>query len=190
MKKILSIIAKSLAWIALIMSFAALGFSTDNPGLMVPVYAGIFIVILGFILFRVSKHKRHSFDDIKTPVAVKYVLMPVLVIASLILPAFFIMRYRPGLLTFTPIFIFTLIMLALGIFGVWLINCYSKNNKMFAYVGYVVLVITSAIPAFAIAGLDSSYGMLGLLYYVTIIEAIVAWSGFSMLTKVLINKDE
>ncbi len=102
MKQILLIVGKSLGWLIFLSAFAAIGLGTDNPGLMVPLYALAMLVIIGSIYLYSAKHKRHSFEDIKTPVYIPYMLGIGLSVISLILPAFLMIKYRPGLVSFGP----------------------------------------------------------------------------------------
>jgi hypothetical protein len=190
MKQILLLIGKILAWLIFISAFAAIGLGTESPGLMVPVYALTMIVILGLIYLYSTKHKRHSFEDMKSSSFMPYIIGGGLSLISLFLPAFLMIKYRPGLISFFPIFLITIVMLLLGVAGIWLINCYSKKNKVFAYIGYLVLLATAAIPAIGISGYDNSYSTMGMVYYITLLEAIVAWTGMSALAKKLIKTNE
>ena len=189
MNKILSVIGKILAWVVLTLAFSAIGLGTDNPSVMVPAYAIAFVIILGAILFYVSKHKRHSFDDIKTPKIIPFIAGAILILVSLGFPAFSLAKFRPGLIPQFSVIIFTVILLGLGFIGVWLINCLSMKNKLFSIIGYLILVLAAAFPALAIAAMDTSYGTLGVMYFTAMLEAIIIWSGFSMFYKGLKSKN-
>ena len=183
MKNIISIVGSVLGWTAIVCVFACVGFFTDNPGVMVPLYGVIMILVLGLFWFLVSKQKNKSQEQIKTSPYIPAVICGVLSVFTFIFPHMAISFFRPGEFSAFPIYLTTIFIVAVGIGGVWLINMMGVKNKLFAILGFLVLIILAFIPALLVAPIDSSYGTLGVIYFTMAIEAIIAWSAVTYAIK-------
>ena len=192
MKKILSDIGKIIAWIIFIGVFASIGLATENPSVMVPVYGIAIIVILGTILFFLVRKKRQSFEATatKTPVFIPMTGGILLLLFSFVFPAYAISRFLPIFVTVGSSILFTLLLIALGFLGVWLINVLSQKIKALAWLGYILIIVAAAVPALAIASIDASAETLGVLYFVVMVEAILVWAGYSMFFSKIKGRDE
>ena len=180
MKKTLSIIAQALGWIALLAVVMSIGFAAENPKVMIPTYGLLFMVAVGGMLFYLSRHRRHSYDAMKTPAYVAPLCGAILLILGVIFPVFSITSFRPNVIGTGTILAFTLTLFGLGYLGVWLINCLGIKNKIFSVVGFVVLVTMALIPALAISRIDSSFGTLGVIYFTLAVTAVIEWFGFEL----------
>ena len=190
MKQIISTIGQSLAWLIFIGAFACIGLATENPALMVPLYGLSIIVILGLILFSLTRKKRQSFEGLQTSNYFSMITGALLLILALFFPTFAITSFLHHLVGKGTIFLFTLLTISIGFASVWLINVLSQKIKIMALVGYLVLIFAIALPALSIATIDASSGTLGVLYSITMITALAFWGGFSMFHKALTNPDE
>jgi|GEM_PF-4649566 len=188
MSNILSLVGKIISWILFIGIFASIGLATENPAVMVPAYGIGMALILGLILFSLSLKKRQSLESIEIPVYLKTVDGVIAVLLSFIIPviamngALYFLQVSNGVTI-----LFTLLFIGLGTVGVWLINVLSQKLKILALLGYLVLIFTSALPAWLIAPVDASISTLGVLYIVVIAVSCLFWYGFTRLYKV-INK--
>jgi uncharacterized membrane protein len=89
-----------------------------------------------------------------------------------------------GFSTIALVLLFTLVFIAGGILGVSFINRTSSKllNKI---LGYVIIVIISALPALVVIPHDRTTTGIGTIYYLAIFVAIVSWWGVSL----YLNKD-
>ena len=88
MNMILSMVGKLLGWILFVAVFASIGLATDNPSVMVPAYGISIIIIIGAILYALTRKKRQSVEDAKTPTFIPWIEGIFLGLFSLIVPAF------------------------------------------------------------------------------------------------------
>jgi hypothetical protein len=186
MSNVLTIVKNILAFTALTVIIACIGLFTENPAVMVPAYGvGFLVVIAGMFIYLYTK-KKNTFEQIKTPRSVPITIGSVLLLGSLVFPAAAISALRVGLIE-NPmlIVVVTIVLLAFGFLGVLLINILGYKNKILAGLGYLVLILTSMAPALLITRIDASFGTLGVVYSVSFVEAIIAWSGFSILYNAL-----
>jgi hypothetical protein len=180
---------QALGLLALTAVIASIGLAAENPKVMVPLYAIIFLAIIGGMLFFLSKHKRQSFESLKTPAYVPGIYCGILLVFSFTFPHISIGNFRPDFIGVGTIYLFTLLLICLGFLGVWLINTKAIKNKVFAVIGFAVLVITAAIPALAASTIDATYGTLGVIYFTFSVWAAIVWSAFTLIHKHLILKD-
>jgi len=183
MKKILSMIARALGWIAMLAVIASVGFAAENPKVMVPTYALLFIAAVGGMLFYLSKNKRQSYEAMKTPAYIAPLSGAVLLVLGVIFPVFSITSFRPGIFGTGAILMFTFLLFGLGYLGVWLINCLGIKNKTFSMIGFVVLVIMALIPAISVSQIDPSFGTIGVIYFTLAVTAVIEWFGFELVYK-------
>jgi membrane protein CcdC involved in cytochrome C biogenesis len=190
MKKYFSMIITIFGWLIFTILFACLGLGSDKPSLMVPLYAVFFLIVCVVCLLILKKQRKILFEIMKGTAKtekpkywVNYLLGSLATIGALIFPIYSFHNFRQGLISHVIVFLFTILLLVLGFFGVFCINVMVKKDKSFNLIGYVILIITSAIPSFAIAKIDASFGTMGVIYFTMVITLLLAWVGF-----VLINK--
>ena len=177
-------ISQAIIWIAFMALFASIGFASEIPGLMVPLLALVFIAIVGGILLNLSRNKRHSYDKLSNTIYLHLVGGAVLLIFSLVFPLLSFSNILPnGLIPNGMTFVFTIVLSLLGFLGVYLINVVGNNKRLFAILGFLLIVVVASIPALIIAPIDSSFGTLGGIYFTMLIQAILVWSGFFMFSK-------
>ncbi len=183
MKNIVSLILKGLMWIALLGSFSALGFASENPKMMIPVYFVFFLLVfLGVFLYeKFRKHKKPTSQKSKYFYIVLGVL---LILLSLYMPYKSFKDATANSINGFLLIAGTILMVIVGIFTVILINRHKGNNSMITLLGYIIFVILATIPGFVMLKFNSSYGALGSAYYSTLFLSIFAWSGISLLAKV------
>lgn len=115
----------------------------------------------------------------------------IVTILALLTPNYFLNSFRPQLATALisesatttglVLFFVTMIIVAISAFVVSFIN---KNQHKIALklAGIVIMIIISTIPALAIFTKDSSFGTMGIVYFIAIITAVLSWAGV-VLTK-------
>lgn len=180
MKQTLKNILKVLTWVILLAAFASLGFGTDNPGLMVPLYFIFFLVVFTLVfLYTKYKHRRTTVSTKRTEI-IKKILGIVLVIAAVLTPFLFFrgIGFTTGIyLMLTGV---TIVIIALAILAVRLIN---KKHFLQTLIGYILLIILCSMPAILMMQYDRSYHALGLAYYAALVLSVLAWSGIEILGK-------
>jgi len=229
MLDIFGLIKNILLWGLLTIVFACIGFFTDNPTLMVPVYGAIFLCFIGIVFYTVSRNRVKTLEDKETHQFVFIAIAVIGLLLSILSPAYMISVFRPGLFyTYTTIthsnssepvttfdmenteeippmkqatepemevntgtlkiIVFTIFMLALGFASVYLINVLSLKNLIFTMAGFVLLVVTLLLPAIMVTGIDPSFGTMGVIYFITLVDAVFAWETFEMVKKILTHR--
>jgi hypothetical protein len=191
MKKILSTTLRIIWWLLLIAVFGSIGLGTDNPKLMVPLYALFLLILLLLFLYLNIKRRKQSIMIValesdtkaKSKNFVNFLIGSLCLIASLFFPMFIFKYYRDGLLNLSVIFGFSILLLILGTIGVYIIKVLSQKNRYFQYFGYALIIITCIIPALAISTIDASFGTLGVVYFTIVFISALAWEGFNHLNK-------
>lgn len=159
--------------------FSALGFLTDNPETMVPVYLIFFIVLFGAILIYNKIHHRKKEPNLKAHRMIKKILGIILFIISFILPAYVLRNTGFPTGTLVMISVMTLVLIIVAGFAVYSIN---TKKTLLAIIGYVLLIIVAYVPGRAMQMHDTSYSALGTAYYLSILVAILAWWGVNLAT--------
>jgi len=188
MQDIFGLIKNIIVWAMLTVVFACIGFFTENPALMVPIYGVIFLCFIGAVYYSVSRKKVKTLEDKETH---RYVFIGIAILGfllSLLSPAFLLSIFRPGLFNVYAVVAFTVVLLVLGFAGVYLINAFSIRGKIFTIAGFVVLIITSLLPAWTVSSVDPSFGTLGVIYFVTLLDAVFAWETFEVVKRVMGRK--
>jgi len=188
-KDLLMKVAQGFGWLMLTAVIASIGFLSDNPGVMVPVYAIVFIAAVCGMLFFLMKRKRHSYDSLKTPAWVPGFYCGFTSVLSLTFPYISINGFRPGLINIGVLYLFTFLIIGLGFLGVWMINALGLKNKVFSMVGFLVLVFMALIPAIVLPSDLADFGTLGVFYFTLGIQATLVWTAYSLINKYYILKD-
>ena len=181
--EILKKVGQAVIWIAFLVAFASIGFASEIPGIMVPLLALIFIGVVVGIVFNLSRNKRHSYEKLGNPVIINLIGGGVILLFSLVFPLIGFTNLRPDLIPKAMIFVFTIILTLVGFASVYLINVMGIKKKIYTLLGFILLTITASIPALIIARIDSTFGTLGTVYFIMLLQAILVWSGFFMFYK-------
>ena len=183
MKNIFSIVGSVLGWIAIVGVFACVGLFTDNPGLMVPLYGVLTILVLVIFVLIARRQKSKAYDELKTPAWVPGLYCGLLSVFSITFPHLSISFLRPSEFNSFSIYFVTILTIAVGFGGVWMINVMALKNKIFAVVGFLVLILLSLVPALLVAPIDPSYGTLGVIYFTMTFEAVIVWNAITLWNK-------
>ena len=180
MKKIISIIG----WVILLLAFAALGLSSDDPTFGFFFYLAFFTATFALVYLYIKKHQRRTEINPKKMVLVYKVSGIVLLLVGLFSPLIALRKIGLPILPNVLIFLATAIMIGLSVLAITLIN----GKKLEKILGYVLLIIISAIPAvFAITFLSTyfpnAYNALGTSYWAIVSVSVFAWWGFSLFFK-------
>ncbi len=184
-KKIINVIG----WLVLLFCFAAIGFGTANPKLMVPVYFVVFAVIFGLVLLYVKNHKTLAQENPVRALIYRRVLGGILLLISILAPRKVISmidtEYFAGTFDLMGILfiIGAAVVIAAGAFAVKMINKMYEGNLVSGIIGYLIVIALSTVPALVMVNFDTSYESLGLAYYTAIIMAGVSWWGLSIIFK-------
>ncbi len=180
MKDILKKIIQVIGWIVLLGAFASIGFGTENPQLMVPLYFLIFLVLFAVLFIIVRRRKRvvDTRPD-KSPLLTK-ILGAILLLAGILMPYFFFRGIGFSTGMYIILTLVTLILIAIAFIAIRLIN---KNSFVPGLIGYVILILVCCMPAILMMQHDKSYHALGLAYYAAVIVSILSWTGISTLGK-------
>ena len=188
-KDLLMKVAQGFGWLTLTAVIASIGFLSDNPGVMVPVYALLFIVVVGGMLYFLTKRKRHSYDSLKTPAWVPGFYCGFTAVLSLTFPYISVNGFRPGLINIGVLYVFTFLIMGLGFLGVWMINVLGLKNKLFSYIGFIILVFMAFLPAIILPSNLADFGTLGVFYFTLGIQAVLVWTTYALINKYYILKD-
>ena len=184
MKKTLGTIAKILGWLILFIALGSLGFATDNWKVGVPAYFVFFLLVFGAVYLFLSNHKRSEGTNPAKLQLFYKIIGVLLIIFATIVPDLLFKSVGFSLQVYLMVVGASALLIALGGFTVKMINSgLSKGNIGLTIVGYLAIIILSAIPALIMINYDSSYNALGMAYWSAISIAILAWWGISLFTK-------
>ncbi|MCF7792603.1 MAG: hypothetical protein K9N09_02045 [Candidatus Cloacimonetes bacterium] len=177
MKKIINFIG----WLVLLLAFASLGLSSDDPTFGFFFYLAFFVVVFGLVFLYIKKHQKRKESNPKTLIIIHKVSGLALLIVALFSP---IIALRKIQLPFTPnliILVITAAMIFLGIIAVRLVN----KGGAIKLLGLLLLILLSAIPAFFATSylsqfFPNAYNALGTSYWAIIAVAIFSWWGLSL----------
>jgi hypothetical protein len=179
-KDILRTAVKVLGWLVLLAAFAALGFITDNPSLMVPLYFLFFLTVFALVfLYNLKKSKRRKTNPTQS-IVMKKALGILLVVLALLTPYYIFRQVGFTFSIHAMIMVITLIAIILTIIAVVLIKKAKLIEKI---LGYVLLLFVCSIPALLMIQYDQSYNALGTAYYSALIIAILSWWGIDLYLK-------
>lgn len=180
MKEILNTVVKIIGWLILLSAFASIGFATDNPQVMVPVYFLIFLVIFGLVLlYNVKRQKRTEVNPVIRDTFNK-ILGLILVLASILVPYFFFRGVGFSGAVYFILILLTAVLIGVAIIAIRLIN---REGFTFNLIGYLLLLLLCSVPALVMMQHDRSYHALGLAYYAALAISVLAWAGINTLGK-------
>ena len=177
MKKILGTVIKIIGWLVLLAAFASIGFATDNPALMVPVYFLIFLGIFGLVLLYNMKRQRRTTTNPLYLRTAKRIIGLILVLIGILMPYFFFRGIGFSVAIYLLLIFLTIIFIALAILAIRLIN---QDNTIKTIGGYVLLIVICSMPAILMMQHDKSYNALGSAYYAALLICVLTWTGISM----------
>jgi cytochrome bd-type quinol oxidase subunit 2 len=180
LSKIVKSAVNILGWIILMAAFASLGFSSDDPAVGVPVFLAFFILVFALTYLYIKNHQRHQAKDNKYLNKIKKVAGMILLLLALFTPYFVFRSANLPFISYLIVILIDAILIALGAFAITLINSEKAKNFVTKLLGYVILIIISAIPAILMISYDSSYNALGMAYYTAVLIAVFSWWGFSL----------
>lgn len=180
MKDVLKKIIQIIGWIVLLGAFASIGFGTDNPQLMVPLYFLVFLVLFAILFFIARKRKRAVDTRPDKSPLLKKILGVILLLAGILMPYFFFRGIGFSTGIYLILTIVTIILIAIAFIAIRLID---KNSFVPSLIGYLILIIVCCMPAILMMQHDKSYHALGLAYYAAVIVSILSWTGISTLGK-------
>jgi len=184
-KKTLGMIARIFGWLALFVVLGSLGFATDNPKVGVPAYFVFFLLVFGGVYLYIMNHKKTEETRNQRKIQLMHKVIGILlVLIAVITPDLLFKSAGFNAQLYLLVAGISALLIVLGAFTVKLINSgLSQGNIGLTIVGYLVIIILSAIPAIIMINYDSSYNALGMAYWSAISIAILAWWGISLFTK-------
>lgn len=183
MRSIFTIIKEIITWLIILAVFSSIGFATDNPrkGILLWALVSVVIFAIVFVIVKNTQKRQEKVSDSSR--IFKKIFGVVLILFACLLPD--LTLGKAGFSSAIQIIIFglTLVWIAIALLGTYLINQYLlKGRSIFlAFIGYIVLIIDSALPGLVMMQYDSRYNAMGTAYYLTIALAILSWTGLSML---------
>ena len=183
MSKVIKPIISIIGWIVLLAAFGSLGFTSDNPAIGVPVFLIFFLLAFGLVYLYIKKHHKRQEVGTRANKLVQSILGIILIILALLSPTLVFRSAKFPFFTYLILTLITAILIALGGFAVSMINNIKGKGKSAKWLGYILLLILSAVPALIMTSYDSSYNALGMVYYSAILISIFSWWGFSLYFK-------
>ncbi len=180
MKKIVSIIG----WIILLLAFAALGLSSDDPTFGFFFYLAFFTAVFALVYLYIKKHQKRTENVPKYLALIHKISGIVLLLVAVFSPIIALKKIGLPLLSNILIIVATLVLIGLGALAITLINGIQIKKIL----GYLLLIVVAAIPAvFAITFLSAyfpnAYNALGTSYWAVVSVSVFAWWGFSLYSK-------
>lgn len=191
MKDKLFILGKIIGVLIFILAFSLLGIASGRPA-MILAYAGFFVVIMGIIFLFVRKNQRHFEITSQRSRTAGKIIGIIMLLVAIALPAIVVSNMKlfelnveqigAGILALVTVLALALI--AGGIFSVYLINK-KGSATLHKIIGYVIIIVISAVPALLVIPHDKTTTGIGSVYYVALLVAVLSWWGLSL----YLNKD-
>jgi len=186
MKDKLFTIGKVISVLVFILALSLMGMASGKP-IMILAFAGFFVVLMFFIFQFVRRNQRHfeiisqsnpklmkAFGGLIILVAI---VLPVIIFANVQLFDLGTVKLGFGILAL--IVAITLVLISGGVFAVYLINK-ASTTKMSKILGYLLVIVLSALPALLVIPHDRSTTGIGSVYYVTVLVAVLSWWGITL----------
>jgi len=180
-------IRQIISLVVFIGALSLMGMITNRP-IMVAAYAAVFIAVTVLMYFVINRRQRH-FEITQTDSTMLYrIIGIVLGILALGLPLLMVFRSSviklPADLTAGAaagiVGGVTVAFIALMVVAVHLIN--TKGHEMvMRTIGFVLIIIASAIPGLLMSMVDRTTSGIGSVYYVAMAVLILAYNSYSML---------
>ncbi len=180
------VLGRIIALLVFILAFSLMGIASGKP-IMILAYAGFFIVVMLVIFLFVKKNQRHFEIISEKSRAMSRIIGIVMILAAIALPVFAVANLQLfelgmesiGLVTLALVLIITLVLIAAVILAVSLINK-AGGTKVNRIIGYLIVIIASAIPALLVIPTDKTTTGIGSVYYVAMLVAVLSWWGLSL----------
>jgi len=191
MKDSLFVVGKIIGLLIFILAFSLMGIASGRP-VMILAYAGFFVVVMGIIFLFVRKNQRHFEIVSKENKAIRKIISIIMLLAAIAIPALAIANMqlfdlgveKIGISLIAIVLAITIVLIAGVTFAVSLINK-SGSSNLSKIIGYMIIVILSAVPALLVIPHDRTTTGIGSVYYVAVLVAVLSWWGFSL----YLNKD-
>jgi hypothetical protein len=180
------VLGRIIALLVFILAFSLMGIASGKP-IMILAYAGFFIVVMLVIFLFVKKNQRHFEIISEKSRAMSRIIGIVMILAAIALPVFAVANLQLfelgmesiGLVTLALVLIITLVLIAAVILAVSLINK-AGGTKVNRIIGYLIVIIASAVPALLVIPTDKTTTGIGSVYYVAMLVAVLSWWGLSL----------
>lgn len=189
MKDTMFVLGRILGVLVFIAVFSLTGIVSGTP-LMILAYGGFFIVVMFFIFLSVKRKQRHYEFVSQKSRKISRIIGVLMILIALAIPALALYNMQLfdlgqqiiGTSTILIIVAITIGLVAAGVFAVYLINR-EGAKRLHQIVGYLLIIIVSAVPALLVMPYDKTTTGIGSIYYIAIIVAIISWWGFSLFLK-------
>jgi len=180
-------IRQIISLVVFIGALSLMGMITNRP-IMIAAYAAVFIAVTVLMYFVINRRQRH-FEITQTDSTMLYrIIGIVLGILALGLPLLMVFRSSviklPADLTAGAaagiVGGVTVAFIALMVVAVHLINTKGQEMVM-RTIGFVLIIIASAIPGLLMSKVDRTTSGIGSVYYVAMAVLILAYNSYSML---------
>ncbi len=191
MKDKLFILGKIVGILIFLLVLSLMGLASGNP-MMILGYAGFFVLVMLVIFLFVRRNQRH-FEIVKSgnSVLTRIIGIVMLLLAIAIPPLaisnmqlFELGLAKIGLMTMFIAAGITIALIAIGVLGVWLINR-AGSILLTKILGHLVIIAAAAVPALLVIPHDHTTTGIGMVYYLAVMVAVIAWWGFSL----ILNKE-
>jgi hypothetical protein len=180
------VLGRIIALLVFILAFSLMGIASGKP-IMILAYAGFFIVVMLVIFLFVKKNQRHFEIISEKSRAMSRIIGIVMILAAIALPVFAVANLQlfelgmegVGLVTLALVLLITLVLIAAVVLAVSLINK-AGSTKVNRIIGYLIIIIASAIPALLVIPTDRTTTGIGSVYYVAMLVAVLSWWGLSL----------
>jgi hypothetical protein len=180
------VVRKLIAALIFILALSFMGMATGKP-VMILAYAGFFVVMMFIVFLFVKRNQRHFEIISEQNQTIKKLTGFVITVIAVIAPALAISNVtvfdmgdaKPGFGLFAIVLGITIAMIAGGIFAVRMINT-NLSNKAKKAIGYVIIVLLSAVPALLVMRHDRTTTGIGSVYYIALIDTILSWWGITL----------
>lgn len=176
-------IATVVGWLVLLAAFASIGFTTDDPGFGIPFYLVFFVVTFLLVYLYVKTHQKHHQTNMKTVALLHRIVGIILLVVAVFCPTMIFRSANFPAMTYVIISLITIVLIGVGSLAITMINSEKEKNMLSKLLGYLLLILISAVPAFVMMSYDSSYNALGTAYYAALSIAIFSWWGFSLYSR-------
>jgi len=164
-----------------------MGMITQQP-LMILAYAAFFLAVVAVMYFMLLKRQRHFETAKESSPLVRHIAGYVMLALALILPVLIAIRTSiinlPESLSLGvaigSVLGVSIAFIATMLGAVYLIN-FKGNDTGKRVIGYILFIISAAIPGLLMSRIDSTVTGIGSVYYVAMAVLILAFSGFGFI---------
>jgi len=186
MKDKLFVLGKIIGLLIFVMAFSLLGIASGKP-IMILAYAGFFLFVMFVIFLFVKRNQRHFEIISQRNRTISKIIGIVMLLAAIAIPVLSVTNLqlfelgleKIGIGIILIVLAITLLLIAGGVFAVYLINR-AGSSKLHKILGYLIIIILSAVPALFVIPHDKTTTGIGSVYYVTFLVAVLSWWGLSL----------